>query len=51
MANRQIASQLVVTPATAAKHVEHIREKLGLISRVQIAAWVLEHDAETVPRG
>jgi DNA-binding CsgD family transcriptional regulator len=38
MANRQIASKLVVTPATAAKHVEHIREKLGLTSRMRIAA-------------
>ena len=38
-------STLVVTPATAAKHVENIREKLGLTSRTQIAAWVLERDA------
>jgi non-specific serine/threonine protein kinase len=51
MANRQIASKLVVTPATAAKHVEHIREKLGLTSRMQIATWVLEHDTKTAPRG
>jgi non-specific serine/threonine protein kinase len=49
--NRQIASELVVTGATAAKHVEHIRDKLGLTSRIQIAAWVLEHDTETAPRG
>jgi non-specific serine/threonine protein kinase len=48
--NRQIASELVVTEATAAKHVEHIREKLGLTSRVQIAGWVLEHDPDTLPR-
>ena len=51
MANRQIASKLVVTPATAAKHVEHIREKLGLTSRTQIAAWVLEHDAAAARGG
>jgi non-specific serine/threonine protein kinase len=51
MTNRQIATKLVVSPATAAKHVEHIREKLGLTSRMQIAAWVLEHDTETIPRG
>ena len=49
MTNRQIASKLVVTPATAAKHVENIREKLGLTSRTQIAGWVLEHDAAAVP--
>jgi non-specific serine/threonine protein kinase len=46
MANRQIASKLVVSPATAAKHVEHIREKLGLSSRNQITSWVLQHDAD-----
>jgi non-specific serine/threonine protein kinase len=49
LANRQIASKLVVTPATAAKHVENIREKLGLSSRTQIAAWVLERDVAAVP--
>jgi non-specific serine/threonine protein kinase len=31
---------LVVTDATAAKHVEHILDKLGFTSRAQIAAWV-----------
>jgi predicted ATPase/DNA-binding CsgD family transcriptional regulator len=49
MANRQIASKLVVTPATAAKHVENIREKLGLRSRTQIVAWVLDRDAAATP--
>jgi DNA-binding CsgD family transcriptional regulator len=51
MGNRQIAAKLVVTPATAAKHVENIREKLGLTSRTQIAAWVLERDAALVRAG
>jgi predicted ATPase/DNA-binding CsgD family transcriptional regulator len=37
--NQQIAARLVFTEATAAKHVEHILEKLGFVSRVQIAAW------------
>jgi non-specific serine/threonine protein kinase len=37
--NRQIAARLVFTEATAAKHVEHILEKLEFTSRVQIAAW------------
>jgi predicted ATPase/DNA-binding CsgD family transcriptional regulator len=37
--NQQIAARLVFTEATAAKHVEHILEKLEFTSRVQIAAW------------
>jgi non-specific serine/threonine protein kinase len=37
--NQQIGARLVITEATAAKHVEHILEKLGFTSRVQIAAW------------
>src|SRR5262249_61937337 len=38
--NRQIAMELVFTDATAAKHVEHILDKLGFTSRSQIAAWM-----------
>jgi non-specific serine/threonine protein kinase len=41
--NRQIATELVVTEATAAKHIEHILDKLGLNSRAQIAAWAAKH--------
>jgi non-specific serine/threonine protein kinase len=37
--NQQIAARLIFTEATAAKHVEHILEKLGFTSRVQIASW------------
>ena len=37
--NQQIATRLIFTEATAAKHVEHILEKLGFTSRVQIASW------------
>jgi non-specific serine/threonine protein kinase len=37
--NQQIAARLVFTEATAAKHVEHILQKLGFTSRVQIASW------------
>ena len=42
LTNRQIAKELVVTEATAAKHIEHILDKLGLTSRTQIAAWAGE---------
>jgi ATP/maltotriose-dependent transcriptional regulator MalT len=41
--NRQIGTELVVTEATTAKHVEHILSKLGLTSRTQIAVWAAEH--------
>jgi DNA-binding CsgD family transcriptional regulator len=41
MSNRQIAADLVVTEATAAKHVENIRAKLELTSRTQVAAWLV----------
>jgi non-specific serine/threonine protein kinase len=39
--NRQIAAELIFTDATAAKHVEHILDKLGFTSRSQIAAWAV----------
>ena len=41
--NRQIAQQLVVSDRTIDTHVSHILQKLELVSRVQIAAWVIEH--------
>jgi DNA-binding CsgD family transcriptional regulator/tetratricopeptide (TPR) repeat protein len=47
MTNRQIAAELVISESTAARHVEHIREKLGVTSRAQIAALVATFQAET----
>jgi DNA-binding CsgD family transcriptional regulator len=41
--NRQIAEKLVLSERTADRHVENIREKLGVSSRTQIAAWAAEH--------
>ncbi|GIE93187.1 ATP-binding protein [Paractinoplanes rishiriensis] len=40
LTNRQIAAELTIAPKTAAAHVEHIRTKLGVSRRAQIAAWV-----------
>ncbi|MFE3059520.1 protein kinase [Nocardia sp. NPDC059239] len=40
--NRAIAARLVISPRTAAGHVEHILTKLGFTSRAQIAVWVSE---------
>jgi DNA-binding NarL/FixJ family response regulator len=37
--NKAIAEALVISPATAARHVANILGKLGFTSRAQIAAW------------
>ncbi len=39
LSNREIAERLVISERTVDAHVEHIRNKLGLRSRAQIAAW------------
>ena len=41
LSNREIAARLTISPRTADSHVEHIRTKLGVGSRAQIAAWVV----------
>jgi DNA-binding CsgD family transcriptional regulator len=40
--NKAIAEELVISPATAARHVANILAKLGFSSRVQIAAWAAD---------
>ena len=40
--NRAIADELVISPATAARHVANILAKLGFSSRAQIAAWATD---------
>ena len=42
--NRQIAQRLFISERTAEGHVEQIRNKLGFNSRVQIGAWITEHE-------
>jgi predicted ATPase/DNA-binding CsgD family transcriptional regulator len=37
--NKAIADELVISPATVARHVANIMAKLGFHSRAQIAAW------------
>jgi predicted ATPase/DNA-binding CsgD family transcriptional regulator len=44
LTNRQIAEELVIAQRTVDTHVERILGKLGCVSRVQIAAWVIERD-------
>jgi predicted ATPase/DNA-binding CsgD family transcriptional regulator len=41
LSNRGIADELVISPATAARHVANILTKLGFTSRAQIAAWAV----------
>jgi len=43
MSNRQIAEALVITERTAETHVCRILSKLGLDSRAQIAAWIIDN--------
>src|SRR6516165_4148351 len=45
LSNRQIADELVISPATAARHVANILSKLGFTSRTQIASWAARHEA------
>jgi predicted ATPase/DNA-binding CsgD family transcriptional regulator len=50
LSNRAIADELVISPATAARHVANILTKLGFSSRVQVAAWMVERESPTTPR-
>jgi RNA polymerase sigma factor (sigma-70 family) len=43
LSNREIADELVISPATAARHVANIMAKLGFSSRPQIASWATRH--------
>ncbi|BCJ42061.1 hypothetical protein GCM10010168_65630 [Actinoplanes ianthinogenes] len=38
--DREIAGTLIISPRTVAAHVEHIRTKLGVTRRTQIAGWL-----------
>jgi DNA-binding CsgD family transcriptional regulator len=42
LTNKEIAAQLIISERTAATHVAHILDKLGLRTRAQIAAWGAE---------
>jgi predicted ATPase/DNA-binding CsgD family transcriptional regulator len=44
LSNRGIAGELVISPATAARHVANILAKLGFSSRAQVAAWAAQRD-------
>jgi DNA-binding CsgD family transcriptional regulator len=44
LSNRQIADELVISVATAARHVANIFSKLGFTSRTQVASWAARHE-------
>ena len=41
LTNRDIADRLVISDRTVETHVEHIRNKLGVRSRAQVATWTV----------
>ncbi len=43
LSNRAIARDLVITEATAERHIGNVFAKLGLASRAQLAVWAVEH--------
>jgi DNA-binding CsgD family transcriptional regulator/tetratricopeptide (TPR) repeat protein len=43
LTDQQIAARLQISARTVATHLEHIRTKLNLASRAQIAAWASRH--------
>ena len=43
MTNAEIAAQLVIAPATAARHVSNILNKIGLSNRTQAASYATKH--------
>jgi non-specific serine/threonine protein kinase len=47
LASKEIAAHLHISTRTVDTHVDHIRAKLGLRSKAQIAAWAIEHGLRT----
>ncbi len=48
LSNRQIASELTISPKTANAHVEHIYTKLGVNSRALASLFAAKHGLITV---
>ena len=51
LTNREIAQRLFISERTADGHLEHIREKLGVNSRAQIATWFVGQSQEAPVAG
>ena len=43
LSNREIAEQLVISPKTAANHVEHIYTKTGASNRARASLFAVQH--------
>lgn len=39
LTNQEVSAQLGIAPATAKRHREHLRDKLGLRKSAELAAW------------
>jgi non-specific serine/threonine protein kinase len=50
LTSREIAERLVLGERTVETHVDHIRAKLGVRSRAQIATWAVERGLVVAPR-
>ena len=49
LTSREIATQLVLSEKTIDTHADHIRQKLGLRTRAEIATWVTARAAHGRP--
>jgi non-specific serine/threonine protein kinase len=49
LTNRQIADRLFIAERTAEGHVERIRSKLGVRSRIDVATWAVEEGLASGP--
>src|SRR5690242_11787778 len=45
LTNKEIAARLFISERTVDGHLEHVREKLEVNTRAQVAAWVVRQDA------
>jgi len=46
LTNREIAARLFISERTVDGHLEHVREKLGVNTRAQVAAWVVRQGTD-----
>jgi DNA-binding CsgD family transcriptional regulator len=49
LTNREIARRLFISERTVDGHLEHVREKLGVSTRAQIASWLVRQEANGQP--
>jgi len=49
LTNRQIAEELIISERTAEGHVDHIRDKLGVHNRAEVAVWVVQNRLAVEP--